>query len=107
MYDDFNARNIDEVLAAMHPEVDWPNGWEGGRLTGSSAVRDYWTRQWAAISPTVLPQEISPLADGRMLVRVHQRVLDHAGNLLVDQMVNHIYTFEGDLIRRMEIEESA
>jgi hypothetical protein len=26
----------------MHPEVDWPNAWEGGRVVGHAAVRDYW-----------------------------------------------------------------
>ena len=29
-YAAFNARNIDEVLTTLHPEVDWPNAWEGG-----------------------------------------------------------------------------
>ena len=28
-YKAFNARNIDAALELMHPEVDWPNGWEG------------------------------------------------------------------------------
>jgi nuclear transport factor 2 (NTF2) superfamily protein len=51
MYAGFNARDIDAVLAAMTADVDWPNAWEGGRLGGHDAVRDYWSRQWAAISP--------------------------------------------------------
>jgi ketosteroid isomerase-like protein len=54
-YAAFNARDIDAVLAAMDPDVDWPNGWEGGRVRGHDQVRDYWTRQWAAIDPTVEP----------------------------------------------------
>ena len=54
-YDAFNVRDIDAVLLNMHPEVDWPNGWEGGRVTGHRAVRDYWTRQWTAIDPYVEP----------------------------------------------------
>jgi len=40
IYDAFNARDIDAVLVALHPDVDWPNGWEGGRVTGHSALRD-------------------------------------------------------------------
>jgi hypothetical protein len=31
IYEAFNRRDIDAVLAALHPAVDWPNGWEGGR----------------------------------------------------------------------------
>ena len=105
MYDEFNARNMEAVLAFMHPEVDWPNGWEGGRLNGKAAVRDYWVRQWAAITPTVEPQKITALPDGRVAVRVHQRVLDRDGNLLLDQIIHHIYTFEGNLVRKMDIED--
>lgn len=51
LYDAFNARDIDTVLAAMTQDVDWPNAWEGGRVHGRDAVRSYWTRQWAEINP--------------------------------------------------------
>ena len=40
----------------MHPEVDWPNAWEGGRVVGRAAVRDYWNRQFTAISSMVEPE---------------------------------------------------
>ena len=49
-----NARDIDGRLA-MHPDVDWRNAWEGGRVRRHEQVRDYWIRQWAAIEPTVEP----------------------------------------------------
>ena len=45
VYVAFNARDIDASIAAMHPDVDWRNAWEGGRLHGRDAVREYWTRQ--------------------------------------------------------------
>jgi len=38
-------------------------------------------------------------------VKVYQVVRDIAGSLLIDRMVEHIYTIEGGLIRRMEIRE--
>ena len=47
-YAAFNARDIDGALALMHPDVDWPNGMEGGREHGHDAVRAYWERQFAA-----------------------------------------------------------
>ena len=37
-YEAFNARDIDSALAAMTPDVDWANGWEGGRVVGHDAV---------------------------------------------------------------------
>jgi hypothetical protein len=38
-YAAFNGRDIDAVLAVMHPEVDWPNGMEGGRAWRSANDR--------------------------------------------------------------------
>ncbi|MGH9204759.1 MAG: nuclear transport factor 2 family protein [Vicinamibacterales bacterium] len=54
----FNARDLDAVRAVMHPKVDWPNGWEGGRVHGHAGVRNYWTRQWGAIEPHVEPTRL-------------------------------------------------
>ena len=52
LYEAFNRRDVDAVLAMMSDEVDWPNAWKGGRLVGRDAVRDYWTTQWLEIDPT-------------------------------------------------------
>lgn len=51
MYDRFNARDIDGVLAALAEGVAWANGMDGGHVHGREAVRDYWMRQWAIVSP--------------------------------------------------------
>jgi len=103
-YVDFNARRMDAVLARMHPEVEWANGFEGGHVHGIEAVRAYWTRQWASIDPHVDPVEISQDAADRFVVRVHQVVRDLAGNLLLDTEVRHACTIANGLILRMDIE---
>jgi nuclear transport factor 2 (NTF2) superfamily protein len=104
MYEAFNARDSHRVLLEMTPDVDWPNGWEGGRVTGQQAVRDYWQRQWAAIDPQVTPVEFTALPDGRVQVRVHQVVRDRAGTLLADGYTHHVYAFDAmGLICSMEI----
>lgn len=103
MYRDFNARRIDDVLRLLHPDVDWPNGWEGGYVHGVSAVRDYWTRQWATINPSVVPVAINDNGRGKVTVRVHQVVKDLSGALLGDEQLDHVYDIESGLIRTMEI----
>jgi hypothetical protein len=102
-YDAFNARDIDAAIAAMHPDVDWPNGMEGGRVHGHGGVRDYWTRQWSLIDPHVEPRRFKPDETGRMIVDVHQVIRDRAGTVVSDQMVQHVYLIQGGLIRSMEI----
>lgn len=103
LYNKFNARDIDAVLARLHPDVRWPNGWEGGWLEGRQAVRDYWTRQWAAINPRVEPISFEDDESGHIVVGVHQVVRDLDGNIISDAMVEHIYQIEDGLIRRMDI----
>ena len=102
-YRAFNVRDIDAALALMHPDVDWPNGWEGGRVHGRDAVREYWTRQWDAIDPRVEPTSFETDDAGRTVVHVHTVVRDHAGKVIADQTIRHIYRFEDGLIRDMEI----
>ena len=105
VYQHFNNRNIDDCLAVMHPDVDWPNGMEGGIEHGHEAVRKYWTRQWTIINPIVEPIKFEIENDGRINVTVHQVVHDMEGKLLADQMIHHIYTIEDGLIRTMEIKK--
>ncbi len=106
VYQRFNARDIDAVLAALHPDVMWANGMEGGHVHGREAVRSYWTRQWAAVDPHVEPTAFSTGADGETIVEVHQTVRDLQGAVLVDQMVGHIFRIEDGLITRFDIREA-
>jgi|SRR5271154_3911731 len=105
-YKHFNARDIDAVLETMHPDVDWPNGMEGGRVHGHREVRDYWTRQWAIVDPHVEPVSFTTDSDGRIVLQVHQTVRDLTGKLLLDHMVQHVYLVQDGLIRSMEIRDS-
>jgi len=102
-YAAFNARDIEAVLSMMHPDVEWPNGMEDGYVYGHNGVRAYWMRQWDLIDPLVEPQAFSTDPDGRILVEVHQRVLDKDGGTLLDGRVQHIYSIRDGLVRHMEI----
>jgi len=82
LYDAFNARDVDAALAGMREDVDWPNGWEGGRVRGRDAVRDYWMRQWKALDSHVEPLSFDTRPDGRVAVKVRQLVRAPGGELL-------------------------
>ena len=102
-YRDFNSRNIDAVIARMHPEVKWANGMEGGHVDGKEAVRAYWSRQFVTLNPHVEPVGVEPGEHGKWIVEVHQVVHDIKGNLLIDTTVYHTYQFRDGLIARMDI----
>jgi hypothetical protein len=104
-YEAFNARDIDAALVTMQPEVEWPNGMEGGTVHGHAGVREYWMRQWGILDPHVDPVNFHGDERGRIMVDVHQVVHDMSGKLLLDRMVQHVYSIEGGLIRNMQIRE--
>jgi ketosteroid isomerase-like protein len=105
LYDAFNRRDIDAVLAMMSDGVDWPNAWKGGRLIGRQAVRDYWVTQWREIDPHVEPRSVTERADGGLAVTVRQVVCSKDGQLLQDAEVLHVYRLRDGLIRRMDVEQ--
>ena len=104
-YAAFNARDLDGALATMKPDVVWPNGMEGGVVHGHEGVRAYWTRQWGMIDPHVDPTGFTDESDGRIAVSVHQVIRDLSGKLLMDRMVEHVYSLKDGLISSMEIRE--
>lgn len=104
LYQDFNERDIDAVLAHLHANVIWPNGWEGGYVQGHDEVRGYWLRQWQEIDPKVEPVSFHPRLNGDIAVDVHQLIKDLNGQVLSDGQVIHVYTFEEGKVRKMIIE---
>jgi hypothetical protein len=105
-YHAFNARDIEAAIELMHPEVDWPNAWEGGRVVGRAAVHAYWSRQFAAISSSVEPEGFTEEDDGSITVDVHQVVHDAStGELISDSRVRHRYWLEDGLVVRMDVLE--
>ena len=106
LYDRFNTRDMEGVLAAMHEDVVWANGMEGGHVYGRAGVRDYWTRQWAMIDPHVEPVKFSTGPEGELMVDVRQIIHDLKGNLLADVLVGHIFRCECGLIKRFDIRDS-
>jgi hypothetical protein len=103
-YRAFNERDVEAAVETLHPEVDWPNAWEGGRVSGRPAVAAYWTRQFESLAATVEPLAFAPDGDGAIDVTVHQVVRDvERGQLLSDSKVVHRYRIDDGLIVRMDV----
>jgi ketosteroid isomerase-like protein len=114
IYAAFNARDIDRVLAALTDDVAWANGMDGGHEHGLAAVRAYWTRQWALVSPRVEPLGFAQGADGAILVTVAQSVRGLDGKPLQDEAfglqdkrVGHVFRFREGKVARFDIHDVA
>jgi ketosteroid isomerase-like protein len=114
IYECFNARDIDGVLAVLADDVAWANGMDGGHVHGHDAVRRYWTRQWAVVSPHVEPTGFERMADGSIVATVRQSIRDLDGNPIVDaahglrsKRVDHVFRVRDGKVARFDIRESA
>lgn len=113
MYRNFNDRDIDGVLSVLSDDVLWANGMDGGHVRGREAVREYWTRQWAIVSPHVEPVAFEETADGAVAVEVIQTVFDLEGrplegqaHRLKDKTLMHVFRMDGEKIVRFDIREA-
>ena len=113
IYRSFNARDIDDIMTVLSDHVAWANGMDGGHVHGREAVRDYWTRQWAVVSPHVEPVAFEETEDGVVAVEVIQSVFDLNGRPLEgqthglkDKTVTHVFRMEGDKIVRFDIRDA-
>lgn len=113
IYGLFNARDIDSVLAELADDVVWANGMDGGHLHGREAVREYWTRQWAIVSPRVEPVAFHRTADGAIIAEVRQSIRDLEGKPLQgqthglkDKMVGHVFRFREGKVTRFDIQDA-
>jgi ketosteroid isomerase-like protein len=114
IYERFNARDIDGVLAALADDVIWANGMDGGHVNGREGVRAYWTRQWAMVSPSVEPVGFHRTADGAIVAEVRQTVRDLEGKPLreqthglKDKTVGHVFHLRDGKVTRFDIREAA
>ena len=104
-YAAFNARDMEGALSTMRVDVEWPNGMEGGTVHGHGGVREYWTRQWGMINPHVDPVSFELDSSGDVVVGVHQVIRELSGKVLMDRMVQHVYSVKDGLIQSMTIRE--
>ncbi|MBW8859994.1 MAG: nuclear transport factor 2 family protein [Caulobacter sp.] len=113
LYDRFNARDVDGVLTALTEDVAWANAMEGGHVHGREAVRAYWTRQWALVSPQVEPVSFRRATDGAVVAEVRQTIRDLDGKPLQgqthgleDKTVEHVFRLRDGKVARFDVQEA-
>jgi hypothetical protein len=106
LYDAFNKREIETIIALMRFDVKWANGLEGGFVHGRDQVREYWTNQFKDIQPELETLKFETDEKNRNVVTVHQIIKDLEGKVLADVEVRQIFTIEDGLISLYEIGET-
>lgn len=102
MYEAFNSKDLDALMAGTHPDVVWPDFIAGGVIRTREALRDYWARQFAMVDPEASPIEYFPLSDDRVRVKIHYVIRSATGGVWTDEIRTNTFHFRDGLVVGME-----
>jgi ketosteroid isomerase-like protein len=107
LYDAFNTRAFDRLLAGMAPDISWPDEVEDRRLEGLAAVRDYFETATAPLRVRHQPLVLFSPAPGWVEALTRQTVSSAAdGSLWSSMRVRHRFTLRDGLITRLDSEQN-
>lgn len=98
----FNAKDISGVLDLCVPDVEFPDVVNHTVLRGRAAIEGSFLHQFSAIDHHVSVSEVVEMGDHVMVVAHHQVYLPDGGPLGPGMSAVHRYSFQGNLIARME-----
>jgi len=105
-YKSYNERDIDALLELMCEDVNWANALTGDRIRGRAEMREVWLLQWTSLEVETEPIRIYE-EDGRTVVLVREIMREVGGQLLLDQEMEHVFTFRDGLVERMDFRHVA
>lgn len=102
MYEAFNRKDIDDLMASIHPDVEWPNFIAGGMIRSQQALRAYWADQFAMVDPEASPIEYLPLSNDSVRVKIHYVIRSASGGIWTDEIRTNTFRFRDGLVVGME-----
>jgi ketosteroid isomerase-like protein len=101
LYKAIDAKNVDAVVALLHPDVDFPDQLnEDKRLHGLAEVRSYYERAFSLIAGENTLTAFHARPDGTAEVRIHHHVTSL--DLWHDGPVDYSFSFRDGLIARLD-----
>lgn len=101
-----NGQDIEAAVALLHPDVDWQDIMNGGRRHGRAAVRAYWAKTTALLTPGTSMIDYRLIGEDRIAARLLHSVRDKQGKLWGEEALTQIFTFRDGLIIRMDLDEA-
>ncbi|MDO9337486.1 MAG: nuclear transport factor 2 family protein [Caulobacteraceae bacterium] len=101
-YKALDTRDAGAIAAMLHPEADFPDQIDGGRVVGAAAVLAYFVRAFALIRTENALTAFSADGADRLRVRIHHHVTSVGGALWHDGSLDYRFTFRDGRIVRMD-----
>ena len=106
LYEDFNARKVDSILAKLTEDVMWANGMDGGYIHGHKDLRNYWERQWSVLNPQIKPVSFKKTEEDSIFADVLFSGQPMEGQMqeFKDMPAGHIFHVKDGLVSRFDIQ---
>ena len=99
-----DRRDLDAVMALMHPDVQFEDFVDGGPLAGLVEVRAFYQRLFDTLSPGFDILATENLPGGRVRVDMQVVVHDSAGHVWSDSRSGATYTLTDGLVTGVVLE---
>ena len=106
-YKSYNERDLEALLPLMCEDVNWANALTGDRIRGRAEMRRIWELQWTSLSVQTEPIRIYEESDGKTVVVVREILHEAGGRLLMDQEMEHVFTWRDGRVARMDFRHIA
>jgi ketosteroid isomerase-like protein len=106
-YKSYNERDLEALLPLMCEDVNWANPLTGDRIRGREEMRRIWELQWTSLSVQTEPIRIYEELDGKTVVVVREILHEAGGRLLMDQEMEHVFTWRDGRVARMDFRHIA
>ena len=106
-YKSYNERDLEALLPLMCEDVNWANALTGDRIRGVEEMRRIWEMQWTSLNVRTEPIKIYDEPDGKTVVLVREILHEAGGRLLMDEVMEHVFTLRDGKVARMDFRHVA
>lgn len=96
-------RDVEAVMAMMHPAARFEDFLDGGEITGPTAVRAFYQRLFETLAPDLGLIAVTTQPDGRVLVELQVATHDKSGHVWSETRSQARYTLVDGLIHGIEL----
>jgi ketosteroid isomerase-like protein len=105
LHDAFNRRDLEGVVAMLHPDVRFRDYIDDGEVRGLDEARAFYQRVFATIAPELAFLSSEELPDGRVVTRLQVGIHDRSGHLWSDSSATVTYVLADGLVLGLDIVE--
>ena len=106
-YEALACRDIEALMATMHPNAEFGDFLDGGEVIGPIAIRAFFQRMFDTLAPDFDLITVAVQPDGRMRAEMQVATHDRSGHLWSDTRSYALYDLVDGLIHGIALQAAA